>query len=135
MSAAVSAAPHVLLVDDSPLVTDALGVLLAATGHRVTTADSVAAAITAARAGCPDVLLLDLTLPDGDGLAVLAALDASDGDGAACPPPRPVTFALTGHDDPATEARCLAAGCRGVLVKPVPLARLLAALREATAAP
>jgi CheY-like chemotaxis protein len=115
--------PLVLLVDDSELVTEALGILLVETGHRVTTASSVRTAIEAALADPPDVMLLDLTLPDGDGLEVLRALvDA----GRA---PR-ATVALTGHDDDATQARCLAAGCRAVLAKPVRAAALLAGLRE-----
>ncbi len=115
-----------LLVDDSPLVTEALGILLVETGHRVATAASVREAVAAARAEPPDVLLLDLTLPDGDGLEVLRLLSA---EGRA---PR-ATVALTGHDDPVTEARCLAAGCRAVLGKPVPAATLLRGLREWTA--
>lgn len=117
--------PLVLLVDDSPLVTEALGILLSETGHRVATAGRVQEALAAARAEPPDVLLLDLTLPDGDGLEVIRTLTA---EGRA---PR-TTVALTGHDDPETEARCLAAGCRAVLAKPVPAAALLRGLREWT---
>ena len=120
------AAPLVLLVEDSELVTDALTVLLEATGHRVRVAGSVRGAVAAARAERPDVMLLDLTLPDGDGLDVLAALDG----GSA---PR-TTAALTGHDDEATRERCLAAGCHDVLSKPVPTGVLLARMRAWTAA-
>lgn len=116
--------PLVLVVDDSPLVTEALGVLLDAVGYRTAAAGSVGEAVHAARALRPAAMLLDLTLPDGDGLDVLAALAA-----AGAPPP--ATFALTGHDDPETAARCLAAGCRAVLVKPVRAAALVGALAEA----
>ena len=119
-------APLVLLIDDSELVTDALGVLLGASGYQVRTAATVAAAIRSARNETPAVMLVDLTLPDGDGLDVVRALDR---DGV----PRGVAVALTGHDDPATEARCLAAGCHAVLVKPVRSATLLAGLRGWTA--
>jgi CheY-like chemotaxis protein len=69
-------------------------------------------------------MLLDLTLPDGDGLDVLRAL-APDGG------PAPAAIALTGHDDPGTAARCLAAGCRAVLTKPVRAAVLVQALAAA----
>jgi CheY-like chemotaxis protein len=117
-------APLVLVVDDSPLVTEALGAVLDATGYRAASAGSVAEAVDAARALRPDLMLLDLTLPDGDGLAVLRAL-AGDAP--------PATLALTGHDDPDTAARCLAAGCRAVLVKPVRPAALVAALSAALA--
>jgi CheY-like chemotaxis protein len=98
-------------------------VLLEETGHRVTTAASVAAATSAALADTPDVLLLDLTLPDGHGLEVLERLRA------AARLPR-ATVALTGHDDPALAERCRAAGCRDVLVKPVPIRHLQAKLAE-----
>ena len=118
-------APLVLVVDDSPLVTEALGALLDAIGYRAASAGSVAEAVDVALALRPDVMLLDITLPDGDGLAVLRAL----GDGAP-----PATLALTGHDDPETAARCLAAGCRAVLAKPVRSAALVAALSAALAA-
>jgi CheY-like chemotaxis protein len=99
-------------------VAGALRLLLEETGHRVSVAGCVADAVAAAAADPPDVLLLDLTLPDGDGLAVLAGLR----DRGA--PPR-TAVAMTGHDDAATRDRCLAAGCRDVLVKPVPTRELL----------
>lgn len=116
--------PLVLVVDDSTLVTDALATLLDAVGYRSAAAHSVDAAVRTARDLRPDALLLDLTLPDGDGLEVLAMLG---GDDVAAP----VAFALTGHDDPETEARCHAAGCRAVLVKPVRARDLVAALAAA----
>ena len=116
-------APHLLLVEDSTLVTDALRILFEETGHRVTVAASVSQAVASATADPPDLMLLDLTLPDGDGLAALRALSAN---GLA---PR-ATVAMTGHDDPATRQRCLDAGCRAVMVKPVPARELLKRVRE-----
>jgi two-component system KDP operon response regulator KdpE len=98
-------------------------VLLEETGHRVTTAASVADAVAAALADAPDVLLLDLTLPDGEGLQILDRLRA------ASRLPR-VAVALTGHDDEAIALRCAAAGCREVLLKPVPVRQLLAKLGD-----
>jgi CheY-like chemotaxis protein len=89
----------------------------------VSVAGTVAEAVAAATADPPDVLLLDLTLPDGDGLAVLARLGAR---GAL---PR-AAVALTGHDDPETRERCLAAGCRAVLLKPVPARELVRMVGE-----
>lgn len=103
---------HVLVVDDSALVTGALRLLLEETGYRVSVAESVASAIRTARAERPDVVLLDLSLRDGDGLAILSTLAAE----AARPR---VAVALTGHDSLETRERCLRAGCREVLVKPI----------------
>ena len=102
---------------------EALGVLFEETGHRVTSASSVAAAVTAARVDPPDVILLDVSLGDEDGLAVLAGLRAAGG-------ALPTTVAMTGHDDAGTRARCLAAGCVAVLVKPVPTRELLRVVDE-----
>ena len=110
--------PHLLLVDDSVLVTEALGVLFEETGHRVSTAASVAAAVAACVGDAPDVMVLDVTLGAEDGLAVLETLRRADR-------PLPVTVAMTGHDDDATRDRCLAAGCIAVLLKPVPTRELL----------
>jgi DNA-binding response OmpR family regulator len=101
--------PHILLVEDNSLVVGALRLLLEETGHRVSDASTVTDAARTMRADPPDLVLLDLTLGDEDGLALLALLQA----------PRPVVVALTGHDDPETRTRCLAAGCRDVLVKPI----------------
>lgn len=114
---------RILLVEDSALVVHALTILLEFGGHEVRTAGSVADAIAAAREAPPDLLLLDLTLPDGDGLQVLDSLRAA----GATPP---VAVALTGHDDPPTIARCELAGCRTVLLKPVPTRELLARVAE-----
>jgi DNA-binding response OmpR family regulator len=110
---------RVLLVEDSVLVTDALTILLQSAGHEVRVAALVAEAVALGQAGPVDVALLDLSLPDGDGMEVLYRLRAA----GAVPP---VAVALTGRDDPATIARCTAAGCRAVLLKPVPTRELLA---------
>lgn len=105
------------------MVARALEVLLEATGHRVTVAGTGSDALAAARGQPVDLMLLDLTLPDMSGLAVLHALRA---EGRA---PR-VTVALTGRDEPDTKQRCLDAGCVAVLVKPVPARELMRMVSE-----
>ena len=72
------------------------------------------------------LVLLDLTLPDGNGLDLVGALKS-----AGCR----TVVALTGHDDPETKARCIAAGCADVLVKPVPARALVAHAAEWLDAP
>ena len=113
-----------MLVEDSTLVSDALRVLFEETGHRVTVAASAAEAIAAVIAVQPDVMLLDLGLPDADGLTVLDALTPR---GLA---PRR-TIAITGDGDAATVSRCRSAGCHEVLLKPVSPGVLLKKVREA----
>jgi DNA-binding response OmpR family regulator len=114
---------HILIVDDSDLVTAALRVLFEESGLRVSVARCAADAIAVASDGAPDVMLLDLMLPDGHGLSVLDALREA---GHTVP----ATLALTGRDDPETTARCLAAGCREVLLKPVPPRELMRRVTE-----
>ncbi len=116
--AAVDHRPLVLIVDDSPHVTGPLRILFEETGRRVAIADSVESAVRACERERPDLMLLDVTLPDGDGLGVLARLSGQPGLPA-------VTVALTGHEDSLTVQRCRAAGCRDVLLKPVPVRDLL----------
>src|SRR5687768_18265000 len=90
---------HVLIVEDNDLVTGALRILFEETGRRVTVAHSVAEAIAAGEGDPPDLLLLDLSLPDGDGLEVIAQLTRSGVTPKA-------TVALTGRDDPESLQRC-----------------------------
>lgn len=115
--------PHVLVAEDNALVADAMRLLFEETGHRVTTTASVAETVAAAASDQVDLLLLDLGLSDGDGLLVLSDLATR---GAL---PR-VSVALTGRDEQEVSERCLAAGCRAVLLKPVPVGELLRRSRE-----
>ena len=111
--------PYVLIVEDNENASGALRVLFEATGHRVAVARTVAEATATIEDSHPDLVLLDLTLPDGDGFGVLRRLETKSG-------PKPVVVALTGHDDPAIAERCATLGCADVLVKPVSPRTLLA---------
>jgi DNA-binding response OmpR family regulator len=113
---------QILLVEDSELVTEALSLLLRASGHRVRVAGTVAEAQAAIDDAVPEVVLLDLSLPDGSGLEVARRIR----DGSA--PNPPVVLAMTGHDSPEVATACIQAGCRAVLVKPVASRELRAVL-------
>ncbi|HLE56183.1 MAG TPA: response regulator [Rhodothermia bacterium] len=114
---------RVLVVEDSVLISSALRILLESTGYDVSVAGTAAEALEAGANSPPDVLLLDLTLPDADGLTVIGELLSRD--------VRPsVKLAMTGYDDEDTRERCLAAGCDDVLIKPVPVADLLRVIAE-----
>jgi len=110
-------AAHVLLIEDNVLVSDALRVLIEAAGNRVSVAGTVADALAIGEKDPASLVLIDLTLPDGDGLSVINALSLAGSR---------VFVALTGHDDPETAQRCRRAGCTDVLVKPVPARELIA---------
>jgi DNA-binding response OmpR family regulator len=109
---------RILIVEDSTLVTDAFSILFTETGYDVDVAATVAEAIERGTANTVDVMLLDLSLPDGNGLEVLEALRER---GVL---PR-ATLAMTGHDDAKTRRTCLEAGCAEVLLKPLPIGDLL----------
>lgn len=117
----------ILLVEDDPRVGDAVRRLLGAgmveqTGlslEAVATTVAEGKSLVAARP--PDVLLLDLALPDGHGLEVLAALPA----GAAT-----VTLVLTVFDDDAHIFEALSAGAVGYLLKDELVARLVPCVQE-----
>jgi DNA-binding response OmpR family regulator len=114
---------RLLIVEDSALAASALRLLFEESGYVVSVASSVQSAVEHGMEQPPDVMLLDLTLPDGDGLAVLQRLREENR------APRS-TVALTGHDDDDVRQRCIDAGCVDVLLKPVPIARLLALVQS-----
>jgi len=119
-------AVRILLVEDSVMISGALRTLLEASGYFVTVAATASDAIGLDAVQPHDVMLLDLTLPDGDGLTVIAGLTARG--------LRPLsTFAMTGHGDGATRQRCIDAGCDAVLIKPVPVQELLRVISERVA--
>jgi CheY-like chemotaxis protein len=114
---------RVLVVEDSVLISSALKVLLEANGYEVSVAGTAVEALDAGIQSPPDVLLLDLTLPDADGLWVMQELFSRE--------IRPaVKLAMTGYDDAGTRQRCIAAGCDDVLVKPVPVRDLLRVIAD-----
>lgn len=113
---------HVLVVEDNVLVTSATRILLEDAGFRVSTAATLAEARAILESDPPGALLLDLRLPDGDGLSLLRRA-GEDGTTPA------VVVALTGRDDPETRARCLRAGCVEVLLKPVDIRALAPRIR------
>jgi DNA-binding response OmpR family regulator len=114
--------PHVLVVEDNALVTSAMRILLEDAGFRVSTAGTLSEAHATAQRDPPAAILLDLRLPDGDGLSLLKRLQE---EGA----PSSVVVALTGREEPEIRARCVRAGCVDVLLKPVDVRALGARLR------
>jgi DNA-binding NtrC family response regulator len=81
--------PTVLIVDDQPTIRKSLRHFLERKGYRACEADSGATALQTAQIEEPEVILLDLRLPDGDGLEILERLRG------VCP--EAAVILLTGH--------------------------------------
>ncbi|MFL4478428.1 response regulator [Paeniglutamicibacter sp. ORCA_105] len=111
---------HVLLVDDEPQLVRALQINLEAEGYAVTTAPDGAKALRAAASQPPDVLVLDLGLPDMDGTEVIRRLRAWT------ELPIIVLSARHGSSD---KVEALDAGADDYITKPFGLDELLARLR------
>jgi two-component system response regulator AlgR len=117
---------RVLIVDDEPLAVERLQLLLSrCEGVTVVgTAADGEAAVEAAEATRPDILLLDIAMPGMDGIEVARALAASEMD--------PAIIFVTAFDNFAVAAFDVAAV--DYLMKPVQVDRLVAALDRARAA-
>lgn len=117
-----------LLVEDDDVLGDALRRTLVASGFSVRRVASGAEAL-AALSGSPDVVLLDMGLPDRDGLGVCREIRERS---------RVPILAITGRGDVAARVQGLRSGADDYLVKPVStdelLARIEAVLRRSTGA-
>ncbi|AMV36190.1 PAS domain S-box protein [Planctomyces sp. SH-PL62] len=113
---------RVLVVDDNRDSANSLSRLLALGGHEVHTAYAGVQAIAEASAYPPDVILLDLGLPDRNGFAVAAELRATPAFHGT------TIVALTGWGQPEDRRRSREAGFDDHLVKPVDIEQLRAIL-------
>ncbi|MCW2582163.1 MAG: kdpE [Klenkia sp.] len=113
---------RVLVVDDDRHLLRALRITLAAAGHEVVTAPDGTTALREAASAHPDVIVLDLGLPDMDGTEVLAGLRPWFAG------PVLVLSARAGSND---KIQALDAGADDYVTKPFDMAELLARLRAA----
>ena len=105
-------ARRILIVDDNEDAASMLEAAFEMMGHEARCAATGASALAMAEAFAPDVVFLDLSLPDMDGFEVARRLRASPG------LDRAMLVALTGWSDPAIAARARAEGFAHFFVKP-----------------
>jgi two-component system OmpR family response regulator len=119
----------ILIVDDDPDVRLGLHVRLKANHYNVIFAGDGMASIAQARKHMPDLIILDLGLPAGDGFSVLERLKANDSLSLI-----PV-IVVSARDLNANMDRALKAGAKAFLQKPVDNAELLKVIRQALGEP
>jgi FixJ family two-component response regulator len=115
--------PRVFIVDDDISVRESLMALVSFAGWPVTTFGSAQAFLDHARVLGPGCLVLDVSLPDFNGLELQERLNADDTE-------LPIIF-ITGHGDVPMSVRAMKAGAIEFLTKPIDDKVLLSAIAEA----
>jgi two-component system, cell cycle response regulator DivK len=127
MSVEAPARPLVLLVEDNEAIRGAFSLLLEESGYRMAEAATGEEALRRARLDQPQLILMDLGLPDMNGLDAIRSLKAQ-------PETQGIPIvALTGRALESDERACRAAGCTAYFAKPVNTRDLLDALGRLTA--
>jgi two-component system nitrogen regulation response regulator NtrX len=116
---------HVLIVDDEPEIRHSLESILVEEGYLVTSAGTALEALTLLHDAAFDVVLLDVWLPDRDGLDVLGEIRQMDSASV------PEVVVISGHATIEAAVRATKLGAYDFLEKPLSLARTLIVLKNA----
>ncbi|KIH98076.1 alkaline phosphatase [Streptomonospora alba] len=119
-------AERLLVVDDEATVRELLSAALRFAGFEVTTAATAADAVAAATGEPPDLVLLDIMLPDTDGFDVVRQLREKRSESRGGPVP--ILF-LTARDQQADKVTGLSLGADDYVTKPFDLEELIARIR------
>lgn len=115
---------HILVVDDEVGIRELLSEILADEGHQVSLAESAGAARGQRERGRPDLVLLDIWMPDTDGITLLKEWAAN---GQLTMP----VVMMSGHATIETAVEATRIGALDFLEKPIALQRLLATVKRA----
>lgn len=118
------ATTRILIVDDEPDIRDLVGDILTDEGYEVFAAPDAATARELRGQHQPDLILLDVWMPDIDGVTLLR--EWRDGDLLDCP-----VVMISGHGSVETAVEATRLGAHDFIEKPVSMARLLATVRQA----
>lgn len=117
--------PSVLLVEDNQQYAEDLAEYLVEVGHAVRTAATARAMWESLSSGVPDVILLDLGLPDADGIELIPRLRAQF--------PSVVILVLSAQTSANVRAQALGLGAAGYLTKPAKFVTLALHLNQVAA--
>ena len=115
---------RVLVVDDEPDIRQTVRDILEDEGYLVDTAESAAAARDARRLQRPDLVLLDIWMPDLDGISLLR--EWNERGGLPCP-----VIMISGHGTVETAVEATRLGAWDFIEKPISLAKLLLVISRA----
>jgi CheY-like chemotaxis protein len=113
----------ILIVDDDPTCRNLVRKILESAGYRVTEAEGVRAGLKQVQENRPDLIILDLNMPEHDGFTFLK-FRAQNNLTAAIP-----VLVFSGNKDKASVERALALGANQFLGKPIVASQLLQKLR------
>ena len=114
---------RLLIVDDERLIRWSLEQTLAKGGHEVSSVETGEAALAAIREDPPDLILLDLKLPDRDGLQVLRQVKELS--------PHVQVLIMTAYADVGTAVEAMKLGAYDYLPKPIDFENLTVTVRNA----
>lgn len=117
-------APHILVVDDEPDIRDLVQEILADEGYSTATAENGESARRALRDRRPDLILLDIWMPDLDGISLLK--EWVEDEGLPCP-----VIMMSGHGTVETAVEATRLGAYDFLEKPLSMAKLLLTVERA----
>ena len=112
------ASGHILVVDDEPDIRSLVQDILQDEGYQVSVAENAAAARELRRQIRPDAILLDIWMPDTDGISLLR--EWSERGGLSCP-----VIMISGHGTVETAVEATRLGAYDFVEKPLSLAKLL----------
>ncbi|MFC5303023.1 sigma-54-dependent transcriptional regulator [Azospira restricta] len=119
--------PTILIIDDEASLVSSLTFALEAEGYKVHGAGTGAEGLAAVAALHPDLVLLDLRLPDRSGLEVLEALPRGENDNSSAPQ----VIMISAHGDTRAAVKAVKMGAADYLTKPFDLDELLAIIESA----
>ena len=116
---------RVLVIDDETVICDACDLVLSENGHTVTARENGKTGLEAIREDSYDVLLLDMKLPDIDGMDILKVVQDEK--------PELCTIVMTGYSSISNAVQAMREGADNYLAKPFTEDELLQAIEESYA--
>src|SRR3990170_1290200 len=114
--------PRILIVDDDETILKSLTVVLRENGYSVDTAENGREAITKSEKDAYNLALIDIRLPDMDGVQLLTAMKDTT--------PKMVKIIITGYPSLQNAIEAVNKGADGYIVKPIKMDALLTMIKE-----